>query len=238
MLLPAAPASARGQTKGAALTRDSHTGEHLPSAGKRAIIAILVGAGAAAVVATRAPWQVVPLAGWICAATLWIAWVTGSIKGLDSADCARLATREDSSRAAADLLLLGASTSSLAAVLLSLLKASSLHGGAKILLTSICLASVVVSWAVVHFVFMLRYARLYFGPEGGRGINFHDGRRERTYADFAYLAFTVGMTYQVSDTEINSRAIRSSVLRHALLSFVFGTTIIALTINVVAGLAK
>jgi uncharacterized membrane protein len=87
----------------------------------------------------------------------------------------------------------------------------------------------------VHTVFALRYGRLYYSTDGG--INFHD-RSEPTYQDFAYLAFTVGMTYQVSDTEIPARVIRATVLRHALLSFLFGTTIIAMTINIVAGLVK
>ena len=57
-----------------------------------------------------------------------------------------------------------------------------------------------------------------------------------TYRDFAYLAFTIGMTYQVSDTNLTDGRIRATALRHALLSFVFGTAIIATMINVVAGL--
>ena len=57
-----------------------------------------------------------------------------------------------------------------------------------------------------------------------------------TYLDFAYVAFTVGMTFQVSDTDISQRALRSLVLRHALLAYLFGTVIVGLTINVVAGL--
>jgi len=59
-----------------------------------------------------------------------------------------------------------------------------------------------------------------------------------TYRDFAYLAFTVGMTFQVSDTDIGKSAIRETVLRHALISFLFGAVIIAVTINLVAGLSK
>jgi uncharacterized membrane protein len=89
---------------------------------------------------------------------------------------------------------------------------------------------------MVHTLFCLRYAHLYYDGTLG-GIDFHDDEPP-TYHDFAYLAFTVGMTYQVSDTEVNDRAIRSTILRHALLSFLFGTTIIALTINIVAGLTK
>ena len=207
-----------------------------PRAGKRILLAALCGAVAAASAAVVAPWQVVPLAGWITAAAVWLIWVAVSIRGRDAAECSQMATREDSSRAGADLMLLGASLASLSAVLLCLLKASSATGATKAVITGICVVSVVVSWAVVHVVFMLRYARLYFS-EGGTAIDFHDDA-SRTFVDFAYVAFTIGMTYQVSDTDLRSRAIRVTALRHALLSFVFGTTIIALTINVVAGLAK
>jgi uncharacterized membrane protein len=56
------------------------------------------------------------------------------------------------------------------------------------------------------------------------------------YRDFAYTAFTVGMTFQVSDTDITSQEMRRAVLRHALLSFLFGAVILATTINVIAGL--
>ena len=83
----------------------------------------------------------------------------------------------------------------------------------------------VVSWFAVHTVFTLRYAHLYYLEDGG--IDFHDAR-DPSYADFAYMAFTVGMTFQVSDTDVTSRRIRASVFRHALLSYVFGIAVIAL----------
>ena len=68
-------------------------------------------------------------------------------------------------------------------------------------------------------------------------MDFHESARP-AYSDFAYLSFTVGMTFQVSDTEINSKDIRATILRHSLLSYVFGFAVIAMTINVVAGLLK
>jgi uncharacterized membrane protein len=57
------------------------------------------------------------------------------------------------------------------------------------------------------------------------------------YADFAYLAFTIGMTFQVSDTDLKTTEIRATALRHALLSYLFGSVILAATINLIAGLA-
>jgi uncharacterized membrane protein len=93
--------------------------------------------------------------------------------------------------------------------------------------------TVVLSWTVVHTVFMLRYAHEYYTPPVG-GIDFKSGDYEPDYRDFAYLAFTVGMTYQVSDTELNRREIRHTLLRHALLSYLFGAVILALLVNVIA----
>jgi uncharacterized membrane protein len=79
----------------------------------------------------------------------------------------------------------------------------------------------------------LRYADLYYAAESG--IDFHDDRAP-DYGDFAYVAFTIGMTFQVSDTDIISRRIRMAALRHALLSYLFGIAVIATTINAVGGL--
>jgi uncharacterized membrane protein len=83
---------------------------------------------------------------------------------------------------------------------------------------------------------MLRYAVLYYsGSIGGIDFNQKDPPR---FADFAYLAFTLGMTYQVSDTNLQSAQIRAAALRHGLLSFVFGSMILATTVNLVAGLPR
>jgi uncharacterized membrane protein len=87
---------------------------------------------------------------------------------------------------------------------------------------------------VVHTVYTLRYARLYYSDTDG-GIDFSDPDPP-TYADFAYMAFTIGMTSQVSDTEIESKAIRAEALRQGLLSFLFGTGILASTVNLIANL--
>jgi uncharacterized membrane protein len=84
-------------------------------------------------------------------------------------------------------------------------------------------------------VFTLRYARTYYA-EGG-GIDFN-GDRPPDYRDFGYVAFTIGMTYQVSDTDLTSNSLRRTALRHALLSYLFGIVVVAITINVVAGLLR
>jgi uncharacterized membrane protein len=115
-------------------------------------------------------------------------------------------------------------------------KAANSHGAQKTLLLASGIAAIVASWGVVHTVFTLRYAGLFYGGADG-GIDFNEDDKP-TYADFAYLAFTIGMTYQVSDTDLTSKAIRHTALRHALMSYLLGTVIIAATINLAAGLAK
>jgi uncharacterized membrane protein len=103
-------------------------------------------------------------------------------------------------------------------------------------LLSLGLLGIISAWVMVHTVFMLRYARIFFTDPVG-GVDFPDDS-EQTYADFAYLAFTVGMTFQVADTDLTSRPMRMAVLQHALLAFVFNTVVIAVTINILAGLGK
>jgi uncharacterized membrane protein len=201
----------------------------------------VVGSAAAGLVTAAAasavvPWQANLLVGWDTVAAVFMIWVWSSIGGRDAAATAHLATREDNSRAAADLMLLGASAGSLAAVVLTLLQAGRATGTAQVLLTALAVVSVVLSWAVVHTVYTLRYARLYFSAPPG-GIEFNQAGPPR-YLDFAYVAFTIGMTYQVSDTNLTSQPMRAAAVRHALLSFLFGTVILATTINVVAGLLK
>ena len=104
------------------------------------------------------------------------------------------------------------------------------------LLTALSIGSVALAWSCVQTVYALRYGRLYYSKPIG-GIDFH-GERSPDYVDFAYLALTIGMTFQVSDTDLQTKPIRRLALRHALLSYTFGALIVASTVNLVAGLGK
>ena len=108
------------------------------------------------------------------------------------------------------------------------------HGGTKAYLIAIGVVSVALAWSAVHTVYSLLYARLYYSPPVG-GIDFNEPDAP-TYLDFAYLALTIGMTFQVSDTNLTTKRVRRSALHHALLSYLFGAVIIALLINVVSSL--
>jgi len=101
------------------------------------------------------------------------------------------------------------------------------------LMIALAIASVALAWLSVHTVFLLRYARIYFTPPDG-GIDF--GGEPPDYRDFAYLALTIGMTFQVSDTDLTAKRVRRVALHHALLSYLFGTVIVAITVSSVAGL--
>jgi uncharacterized membrane protein len=103
-------------------------------------------------------------------------------------------------------------------------------------LTALGVFTVVASWTLVHSVYAIRYAHLYYTPPIG-DIDFKTDEKP-DYQDFAYVAFTVGMTFQVSDTDIRGRAMRRAVLRHALLAYLFGAVILASMVNIVAGLAQ
>jgi len=195
-------------------------------------------AGAVAVVAfvvawlAGTPWSAGVLIGWSAATLVFLTWVWVMIGPLDAKKTAQFAVSEDDSRAAADATLIGASVASLIAVGLTLADASKASGVHALLLTIVAVLSITLGWAAIHTTFTLGYARLYYQPPSG-GIDFES---EPDYRDFAYVAFTIGMTYQVSDTQISRREIRHTVIKHALLSFVFGTAIIAVTINVLANL--
>jgi uncharacterized membrane protein len=125
---------------------------------------------------------------------------------------------------------------SLVAVGLVIARAGNSSGSAETMQAALSLASVVLSWTVVHTVFALRYASLYYhGTDGG--LDFNQDTPPR-FSDFAYVAFTIGMTFQVSDTELTTPEVRGTALRHALLSYLFGSVILAATINLIAGLAR
>lgn len=98
-----------------------------------------------------------------------------------------------------------------------------------------------ISWAMVHTMFTFHYAHMFYDDdkvrdqEDAEGLEF-PGENKPDYIDFAYLAFVIGCTFQVSDVQVKSRKIRRMILLHGLLSFVLNTFVVALTINLIASL--
>jgi uncharacterized membrane protein len=214
-------------------------GWHAPAL-RRFAVAAGLGAAAFVVLVQFLSWTVSVLGAWDVLAAAFLLAVAPIVLGADGARTELLAMREDETRGAALALVLLASVASLLAVVLALGQASRESGGVRGLLVALATVTVLLSWTMVNTVFTLRYADLYFsGPT--TGIDFgttDDGDARPEYRDFAYLAFTIGMTYQVSDTTLRDRRIRRTVLAHAALSYLFGVVIVATGINLVAGLVK
>lgn len=180
--------------------------------------------------------RLMPVVAWDVAALVYVAWVWIDVWRLDSPATRKHAVRENPGRAAADVILIFASIASLAAVVFLIRHASQAAGGLRTLDLILGLATVVLSWLLVHTVYTLKYARLYYKKTHGE-IEFNESDAPQ-YTDFAYLAFTLGMTFQVSDTNLKTKEMRITALRHALLSYAFGTVIIATTINTLASLSQ
>jgi uncharacterized membrane protein len=203
------------------------------SARLEALTAVLSGVVvAAAVTALHSPVMGL-LLGWDTVAVVYTGWLGLVLLRRDAEQTARRATVTDPDRVATDVVLLTAAVASLVTVGFVLTRARA-GSTAEFWEVGLGVLSVVLSWAMVHTLFTLRYAALYYGEPGG-GIDFNSPEPP-TYRDFAYLAFTIGMTFQVSDTALHSAALRRTALQHALLSYLFGTGILATTVNLVASL--
>ena len=177
------------------------------------------------------------LLGWVVAAAVYLVWVWASTRRLDADETQQSATKFDlQDMRVRDLILVVLAVASLAGVAFVLARAGQAEGADEIVRITIGLLSIVVSWAVLHTVFMLRYAHLYY-LASDRPIDFNTDVPP-AYGDFAYLAFTIGMTFQVSDTPLTSQTLRRTALRHALLSYVFATGILAAAVNLVATLSS
>ncbi|MBT2554285.1 DUF1345 domain-containing protein [Arthrobacter sp. ISL-5] len=209
----------------------------------RFVIMVVTGVAAAVAAGLSGRWIDAPAIGWAVASLTYVLWVWAVIGRLDPAGTRKHAIAEDPARGVTDLLILAANVASLAAVAAVVVDSHRGAAGADDALGRglLALSCVALSWMLVQTLFTLRYAELYYDPEKhGQepgGISFNQERPPQ-YSDFAYLATSLGMTYQVSDTNLESHRIRAEALKHGLLSYLFGTVILATTINVVIGLAS
>lgn len=169
--------------------------------------------------------------GWASGVLTFVVWTAVDIVGLDAQQTAAHVNREDPGRVGLSVLLLAAAVAALVGIGLLLVGRGAQPSGANVR-ALVGVAVVVASWCLVHLLYTLHYARLYYADTSATPVNFNRADRP-DYLDFAYLAFTIGMTYQVSDTNISSRAIRRAVLGHALLSYLLGAVVLATMINLV-----
>ncbi len=178
--------------------------------------------------------EIAVLVGWVVTAGALLVWVWRISWPRDAEGTKRLAEEEGQTRVT-DTVVLGAAVASLAAVVEALVRSGSKDavGVATVVLGVLV---VILSWALVNTVFALKYARLYYSGGDG-GIDFHQ-EEPPAYSDFAYVAFTVGMSFAVPETPLVDTQIRKVGLGHALLSYLFGTVVIAVAVNLVTNLGQ
>ena len=152
------------------------------------------------------------------------------------------ATREDGSRAFIFFMVMISSFASLFTVTLLILSKEASATGLMIYLP-VAVLGILLSWILVHTTFTFRYAHMYYGDDEADSCKHAEGlefpkEKKPDYLDFAYFSFVIGMTFQVSDVQISSKKLRRLALLHGLISFAYNTIIVALTINIIAGLGE
>jgi uncharacterized membrane protein len=206
---------------------------------RRAVVVAGIGLLVALVLVWFVSWELAVIAGWDAAAFTFLLSVWPIIIGADSSHAAQLASREDESRGSATLLLVVSSVTSLLGAGFVLDLAGHESGPMRVLFIGVAVLTVVLSWTVVNTVYTLRYADLHYRLRGvGIAFGGAAGPERPTYRDFAYVAFTIGMTYQVSDTTVSDPKIRHTVLVHAFVSYLFGVVIVGGSVSLIAGLIR
>lgn len=147
---------------------------------------------------------------------------------------------DDEGRAMILGLVLGATVAAIVAVALELSLAKDSHGLERTLRVALAFATVAASWFMAHLIFAIHYAHGFYGRSSGAalsggGLHF-PGEEEPDYWDFLHFAVIIGVAAQTADIEIASKPLRRLCTVHALFSFAFNTVIVALTINLLAGL--
>lgn len=200
----------------------------------RALLSIGCGIAAGIAVGAIFGFAAGVLTGWGVFALVNVIWILALIWRMDADATRQHATLEAPGRRVARLISIAGSVVSLSAVLIVIIQARDAPGAEEYVLAGIAVLSVVSSWALIHTEYVLRYARMYYADPVG-GIDFNQ-QEDPEYTDFVYFSVGLGMTYQVSDTNITRNEFRRVVIAQTLLGYMFGTVILASIINLVIGL--
>jgi len=217
--------------------QDDDVGSGRLLSARRAMISLAAGLAAGTLIGFVATPQLLPLVSWTVTVTVLLTWVWRLSWPQDPQGTERLAEQEQRTRST-DVWLLAAAVASLAVVVVALVQSSGPRNATTVASVILSVISVTLSWALVNTVYAFKYARLYYleEPDTG-GIDFKQDDPP-TYSDFAYMAFTVGMSFGVSETEPTATSIRKVALGHALLAYAFGTGVLAVAINLVTNLSQ
>lgn len=202
-------------------------------------LAIATVVGAATALATPAPTGLLKaLAGWDAAAAAYVIMLWALFLTARESDIRAKAAAEDEKPTVILAIVVAALGASLAAVIFALLEGRTGDAGLKTATAVAAAVTLAVGWALLQSVFVPHYAHRHFQAEAqkaGRGFGF-PGDPPATYLDFAYLSFSVGATYQVSDTAVGSTPLRNLITAHAAAAYVYNTALLALGISILAGL--
>lgn len=197
------------------------------------IIYFIIPEDAPSLIAIMAIWNVFALCYLILS---WIIIIKRSVPEIRN-----LAKKDDGSAIFVFVLILVSSFASMFTVLLLMLSENS-NASKNGLYVPVAVAGMMLSWLMVHSIYTFHYAHMYYDDDEATGKDAYGlefpGNEKPNYIDFAYFAFVIGCTFQVSDVEISSAKIRRVALFHSLLSFGLNTFVVALTINLIGGLSK
>ena len=185
-------------------------------------------------------WQFRGLLGWCVGIVVYLFLAWWLCVGFDAARTRARAQAQDEPGGVLLLVHLLATSACVAAITVLMQQSRDLSGLEAVFHIGLSVIALAASWLFIQTIFTFHYAHLYYQQEqineiGGPGLQF-PGSQDPDYFDFLYYAFVVGMTSQVSDVQVTSREMRRLTLVHGVLSFGFNMLILALSINVVAGL--
>jgi uncharacterized membrane protein len=198
-------------------------------------------AGAAGLLAyLAARWMAAPnpshvLIGWNIAVIAYLSQAWRLFLTADSAAVKRTAEREDESRTGLLAIVLCLVLASLVAIVQAMIGVKDGPAAQRALVAGLAGVTLVSSWLLLQSVFVLHYAHRHFGAADGHGFDF-PGEPAKDYMDFVYLSFCIGATFQVSDTTVKTARLRNLITAHASIAYLFNTAILALGINIIAGL--
>jgi uncharacterized membrane protein len=204
---------------------------------RRALLCVAAGGVAGILASLLLTPPLGPLVGWCIAGTAALVWIWRICWPQDPAGTERVA-REESISHVTDDAIITACLASVAAVILAVVQSRDRGGDAvSVALVILGCLGTIVAWALVNTVYALKYARMYYIDHPRSGFDLKE-ESQPAYSDFAYFAFTIGMSYSASVIEPTATDIRRKALAHALLSYFFGTILIAVAINLVTSIGQ